>query len=226
MSHGMKSAKIVQRVALGLTKRKFLAFLVVISLLVLGAACGILIFVRHENYLASEYLRATATAEALLTETHGAEVSKIIKNLELKWHSFEAHINPTVESEIATEPFLSTFGYEKFGDAIYDWPSWSVITSAQVSAIRVIEYTPERIKALASVDRIFKDVTPEGDVIKEARAEGTCGVYVFVRENDVWKLKGFFLTLGNPYDVDRDWENSPWLHEVIGELPPYRDICK
>ena len=48
-----------------------------------------------------------------------------------------------------------------------------------------------------------------------------CGIYVFVRDDDIWKLAGFFNT-ADP----RDWDYAPdWLKDIIGELPD-QDLCE
>jgi hypothetical protein len=175
---------------------------------------------------ASESLQATATAEAALTVTYGPEVSSIIENFEMQWRSFEAHVDPSVQSELATGPFLDYWGYARRGEAIYDEPFWSVITFADVEHIRVLEYGPKYSKAVASVSRVFNDVTPEGKIIRSSRPGGRCGIYVFTHKDSAWKLAGFFLTDGPPQDVERDWRDAPdWLKDIIGELPE-GDLCE
>ena len=226
MNVGMKNVKTTRRAVPGWTNHKFLILTIVVLAIFSGVACIVAFVVFSNRELTRRaHLQATATAEAVLTEMYGAEVSQIIENFELKWHSYEAYIDPNVGTEVATDPFFHARGYAKFGEAIYDWPTWSVITSAQVSKIRVVEYTGNRIKAVSLVGRIFSDVTPEGVVVEAKRPNGICGVYVFSREDNMWKLKAFFNTAGNASDIEREWQNSAWLREIIEELPSYWDIC-
>lgn len=191
-----------------------------------SSACPIFGLFEGSQRAASESLQATATAEAALTTTYGPEVSSVIEDFELQWYSFEAHVDPSVQSELATGVYLDYWGYARMGKAIYDEPFWSVITFADVKHIRVLEYSPEHFKAVASVSRVFNDITPEGELVQSSRPGGRCGIYVFTREDDVWKLVGFFLTNGPPQDVKRDWHYAPdWLKDIIGELPE-EDLCE
>jgi len=95
-----------------------------------------------------------------------------------------------------------------------------VITSAKVKNVRVLEYSSEHFKAVASVARTVDKIRPDGTVLESSLPAGHCGIYVFVREDGVWKLAGLFSTDPPLDDVVRDWHDSPdWLKEIIGELP-------
>jgi hypothetical protein len=195
-------------------------------LFLFSSACTMFGLFDGSERAAQKSLQATATAEMALTATYGSEVSNVIENFELQWYSFEAHVDPTIQSELATGAYLDYWGYARKGEAIYDEPSWSIITFADVNYIRVLEYSSKRFKAVASVSRVFNDITPEGKVIQSLRPGGHCGIYVFTYEDDVWKLVGFFLTEGPPQDVERDWRNAPdWLKDPIGDLPE-GDLCE
>jgi hypothetical protein len=160
--------------------------------------------------------RTRGIPESGLTESHGAEVSAIIEHFELEWFSLEAHRHPSILSELATGPYLN-LGWE---EEIYDEPFWLVITSAEVVKIHVLKYDSENFEAVASVNRTFDKTTTEGTVLESSLPAGICGVYVFVNENDTWKLATFFLMLGTPNEIERDWKYEPdWSKEIIGELP-------
>jgi len=163
---------------------------------------------------------ATAAAEAFLTQTYGAEVTSAIEGFESRWFSLDAHVDPAVQSKIATGLYLEYFGYARAGAALYDEPFWLVTTSAEVKKVRVVEYSPERFKAVASVVRMYNKTTTEGEIIELARSDTVCAVYVFVREDQTWKLAGLFLTGGTSEEVAREWSRAPgWLKEIIGDLP-------
>jgi hypothetical protein len=118
-------------------------------------------------------------------------------------------------------------GFERFGDSIYDWSSWPVITAAEVSEIRVLEYSPDRCRVLALVGRDFTDITPEGEVVRVSRPDATCAIYAFVREGDTWKAQGVFPMLAPYDDLVRDWHDSPdWLKAAVGELPDSSEVLK
>ncbi len=208
------------------TSKQLLILLTGAFLFLSSSACTISGIFDGNQRAVSESLQATATAEAALTATCGPKVSNVIENFELQWYSFEAHVDPSVQSGLATGVHLDCWGYARMGEAIYDEPFWSVITFADVEHIRVLEYGPKYFKAVASVSRMFNDVTSEGKVIRSSRPGGICGVYVFTHEDSVWKLTGFFLTNAPPQDVERDWRDAPdWLKDIIGELPE-GDLCE
>ena len=150
-----------------------LTWLLAASVIVLGTAC-----VASDSTPAS--VSATSTAKASLTMAHEAEVRSAIEGFELRWHSLEAITNPQIESEVATGPYLEFRGNAHLGDSIYDEPFWLVIKSVEVRSLRVLEYSPERFKALASVDRWFDKTTTEGVVIESSIPSGLCGIYVFL----------------------------------------------
>ncbi len=155
-----------------------------------------------------------------MTQTSGAKVSSVIENFEMRWSSLEANLNPAIQSEVATGPYLEHFGYARDGEAIYDEPFWLVIMSAEVRKVRVVEYSPERFKAVASVARTYNKTTTEGEIIDSGLSYPVCAVYVFVREDQTWKLAGLFLTGGTSEEVAREWDRAPgWLKETIGGLP-------
>lgn len=220
MRDGMNFASRTQIVGVGSIGEQLAMLVPVALVLLLSVGCIVPGLLEGDRRATQEARQATATTEAILTEEHGTEIRRVIENFEMRWQSLEAHINPGIQAEVATGPFLKCFGYGGHGEAVYDEPFWLVITSAKVKNVRVLEYSPERFKAVASVARTFDKITPEERIIESSSPGGICGIYVFVREDGVWKLAGFFLTDPPPDDVVRDWNDSPdWLKEIIGELP-------
>jgi hypothetical protein len=114
----MNYAKLTPSVVFGLIDKYTLAIWATLALFLMACtASGLL---GDGRRIAQEDMHATVTAEAMLTETYGGEVSKAIEKFELQWHSLEAHTDPNIESEVATDPFLSYRGIARFGEAIYD----------------------------------------------------------------------------------------------------------
>ncbi len=93
--------------------------------------------------------------------------------------------------------------------------------SAVVTSVRVLEYSVERFKAVACVTELIDETTTEGVFIESLLPQEYEYVYVFVYEDDAWKLAGVFnITI--PKDAWHDWEYAPdWLKETIGELPDW-----
>jgi hypothetical protein len=173
-----------------------------------------------------ESLQATKDVEASLTEIHGARVSDAIENFEMRWSSLNAHKNPDIQSEIATGSFLDYFGYARQGSALFDEPFWLIVKSATVESVRVLDYSPEHFKAVACVTELIDETDTQG-VFKEALPPREFrGIYVFVHENDTWKLSGFF-DITHPKDSARDWDYaSDWLKEIIGDMPEWEPCSK
>jgi hypothetical protein len=184
------------------------------------ATCGVCGVLGGCQGTISESSQATREAEIFLTEAYGAEVRDAIENVKAKWSSLEAYNNPSIQSELATEQYVSHNGYASLGEAIYNWTSWYVVKSVTVTRVRVLEYSPERFKAVACITELVDKTTTEGVFIESLLPQEYQSVYVFVHEDDTWKLAGGFnISLPN---VWRDWEYaSDWLKETIGELPDW-----
>lgn len=174
-------------------------------------------------YLVNSYqITIKSEAERLLTVAHGPEVQATIENFELRWFSLDAHEDPSIQAKLATGPYLDYWRYARHGKAIYDEPWW-ITKQAMVTSFRTFEYTPEHFKTIARVTRLFDEVTPQGEFKRSLPPNESCGVYVFVREDDVWKLATYF-DMSVPQDIDRDWRDAPaWSKQLIGDLP--RDMC-
>lgn len=171
---------------------------------------------------------ATATMEAALTEMHYAEVSQVIKNYRLRWQSLEVHKEPELLREFMTAPFLTNSYLEQMlyireqlkNDTI------TTVTAITITHLRILEYTPQRFKAVATVEKTMELIAMPEEVVVESniqRPYPDCGIYVFVRESaDVWKLSGYlYLESTLPgYILREDYEQvADELKQVIGELP-------
>ena len=141
--------------------------------------------------------------ERFLTATYGTEVQATIENFKLRWLSLDSRKDPSVQAELATGPFLDYWGNARTGKAIYDEPFWLITTSAVVKYLRVLEYSPERFKAIARVSTLYDSITPEGKLIESKLPYEVCSVYVFIREGNAWKMAtAFGMTV--PQHVERD----------------------
>ncbi len=174
---------------------------------------------------------ATADAEAQLAERYGAEISNLIETFEVQWHSLETLKDCDAASRLATGWFLDMWVGKCFGLGLVEPAADSTITkSAAVRQMRVLEYAPDRFKALVTLDRVMQEVNVvTGAAVEPATSDVHCGIYVFVREDDVWKLEVFFLTdypRASWDSILRDWRLAPEeVREAIGELPD-GDLCE
>ncbi len=161
-------------------------------------------------------MESTIEAERQLTAQHGQEVSRLIIDFERKAGSLDRHYNNDMLTEITTGPFLEYLARFEPEKESY----WLITTNVQIEHIRVLEYSPNRIKAVACMMREIEERTAiTGEWIKSYSPNEICVLYVFSLENKVWKVAAVFNTT-DPTKIDRDWTYAPdWLREVIGELP-------
>jgi len=153
-----------------------------------------------------------ATPTPNLSE-YKAEVQAQIERFETHRLSLEAHLNPGVQSETMTGRFLEVYGLASTN--LQAEPFWIINTSIVITEVKVLEFTADRFKATACSKSTADEITPQGAFIRSLPPLEICGVYVFVREADTWKLAGYFNT-ADP----RDWDYAPqWLKAIIGELP-------
>lgn len=201
--------------------RQRLGVLTILLLLILCIACGAafyaVVLIRPNPTPKS---LATQEAEAFLTETYGPTVHSAIKHYWLVANSLEANRNPTILSQVATGPWL---GYRsRSPDNPSKEPFWLVTKSVSVGSVRVLEYEPgRRFKAVACVDKQNDRVTTEGQYLESLPPYRARGVYVFLYEDDAWKLAGFFETTDYDNSIRDWWYVSEWLKEIIQELPDW-----
>lgn len=200
--------------------RRWLILIITVALVTLLVMSGVAFKLwsdAEESRKASR--QATAEAEELLTAIYGAEVRTAIENFESRWLTLASLKDPSRQSDVATGLYLDYFGHARAGDAIYNDPFWLTTKSVVVGKVDVLEYSPQRFKAVACVVKMVDKTTTSGVFIESLPSREFQGVYVFVREENAWKLVGFF-EITDPRSALRDWDHAPdWLRQVIGDLP-------
>lgn len=218
------------------TNKKRLTFILVAVVLLLCAICaGMELQFEKESAIASAtssvISTATAEAEAQLVEHYGAEISDLIETFAVQWLSFERLKDCDANSTLVTEQFLDTGGGLCLSRWLVGPAADSTITkSAAVRQMRVLEYAPDRFKALVTLDRVMQKVNVvTGAAVEPATTDVNCGIYIFVREDDIWKLDFFFWTHDSRTARDtiiREWRlATEMVGEAIGELPD-GDLCE
>jgi hypothetical protein len=219
---------------MGFNKKKWILAIVLVLLGVVTLLCVIggraLQAMRREARVDTI---ATAVVETALTERYGEEVSGAIERFTTYWFSLEAFTHPEEHSAIVIDPRLLMMGEARYELFIHDLPQGLFITrEATVEWLRVLEYTPEDFKAVASLRLLGDQVTWEsvqvsGDqVMVESRVtqadveEQFCGVFAFTKDEGVWKLAALFGTKDYLENIERDWIFvDSGTREVLGELP-------
>jgi hypothetical protein len=187
---------------------------------------GVYLKTTHENTVA---FQATVETERALTDTYGQEVGRIVADFKMQWQSLATFQDPESRWELATEPF--------FNESDFNWWLWyikqaketNVLKSVHIRHVRVLEYTPERFKAVITLDKIEDRIAlPEATVLYADMALVDCGVYVFVRDDGKWKLSASFYTYANSdAALERAWDlyTPDEVKQVIGELP-HGNLCE
>jgi hypothetical protein len=147
------------------------------------------------------------------------EVSDVIENFEVKWHSLEAGKEPEILSDIVTGRYLE----QRLKMAQDPFPAqgeWLVVVSAVMKRLQIYEFESKRFKAGACLEEVRNYVNFDGDYLRPVSHGESCGIFVFVPNAGTWKMAGFFYT-NLPYSaIHRDWSQLPvWLKDIMGELP-------
>ena len=184
------------------------------------AAAGVYLFLDSLSEYSREEIEATVQAAEALTSVHGTEARQAIENYKQNVGSLEVWRNPDIRKELMTEKlFLSSPPRDPDSS-----PYWLVIKSVNVDHVRVLEYSPDRFKAVACLTTVYEERNPSDEKLLDTYpASEHCAIYVFVSEEGNWKLAASFNTT-DPNHIDRDWGFLPdWIKEEIGELPydPY-----
>ncbi len=142
------------------------------------------------------------------------EASNVIVNFETLWLSEQSHRNPSSQAELATGEYLDRLGYANSN--IQNEIEWLVTDEAKLESLKLIEYDEQRFKAEACVITSGRRIRPNGDFIGLFSNVRVCGIYVFIKTDNKWKLLGFLNNMD-----PRNYEHTPdWLKEIIGDIPP------
>jgi len=135
-------------------------------------------------------LAAATEAPDELTVKYGDEVSVIIKNFEIAGHTVKMYRDPAYHAWVYTGPYLDYIdGYYLSFDESTLWP---IVSQAAVTKIKVVEYSSEKIRALACVTEEKLDLNSKGKLIAQEPVSVVNGADVFLNVEGVWKLANFF----------------------------------
>ncbi|MCA9906428.1 MAG: hypothetical protein KC547_21380, partial [Anaerolineae bacterium] len=87
--------------------------------------------------------------------------------------------------------------------------------------VRVLEYAPLQFKAIGCGQMNLAEVTSGGAYIRTLPRRTFKKIYVFNREDDMWKLAAAY-DFTDPDGAIRDWSYVlDWERDLIGPLPDY-----
>jgi len=141
------------------------------------------------------------------------EASSVIVDFETLWLSEQSHREPAFQAELATGEYLDRLGYANSN--VQSEVEWLVTDAAELESLQLIEYNQQRFKAEACVITSGRKIRPDGTFLGLFSDVRVCGIYVFVKTENKWKLLGFLNNMD-----PRNYEHTPdWLREIIGEVP-------
>jgi hypothetical protein len=124
-----------------------------------------------------------------LSQLHGNEVSQIIEAFEVDGHTVKMYQDEAYHAEVYTGPYLEYInGYYLSFNETTPWP---IVSEASVTRIIVVEYSAEKIRALACVTEQKLDLDSESKLIGQEPISYINGAYVFLKEDGKWKLASF-----------------------------------
>ncbi|HRF98310.1 MAG TPA: hypothetical protein PLZ51_24045, partial [Aggregatilineales bacterium] len=135
--------------------------------------------------------------EALAT-IYDEEVSAIIENFELVYGSFEVKTNPSNLLDIVTQAYSEKIEAYQPVDTVY------VTDHILIKEIRVLDYSPSRIKAIGCGFIEASEQTLDGHPIRTFSRRFFQKIYVFEYENMIWKLATAYDFTDNDGGI-RDW---------------------
>ncbi len=185
---------------------------------------GILIFILcfMINALNVSRMKKASVYKAQLLESYGEEVSAIIEHYQLTLYSFEAQSQVEVLAEVASGPHLEE--WQRIRGSLNNQDGIEAVVTAEVTSLVILDYTPDRFKAIANLEREFDEFSVQGLSLGHVKHRPSCDEYVFEREEGIWKATAVF-SLWYYEAVLRDWDFLPeWTQEKIGEVPSFTDL--
>ncbi len=124
-----------------------------------------------------------------LSRTYGNEVSRIIESFEIDGRTVKMYQDESYHAEVYTGPYLEYIdGYYMSFDETTPWP---IVSEANVTSIAVVEYSAEKIRALACVTEQILDLDSKSKLIVQEPVNYINGAYVFLNIEGTWKLASF-----------------------------------
>jgi hypothetical protein len=188
--------ELLQRIRAWIIAKKKIVFPAAAAV-VLALAAGLFVLTRPAAPAAETDATATpisATPDPLTAE-HGAEISDLIETFELGAHTDKMYKDASWHAVWYTGPYLDYIdGYYMSFD---DTTLWPIVSQATVTRVKVVEYSADKIRALACVTEVKLDLNSRSKLVAQEPLEVVNGAYVFVKVDGAWKLASF-LDMAHP----------------------------
>ena len=153
----------------------------------------ILIITKQENAVAEKTKSSLSSNGLYLAATPADEKSAtmlaLIKNYELKGHSINTFRSQEKRSEIYTGAFLTE--WNNYYDSLDGTNNWTIVSEANVTQLKILDYSDEKITALACLSENELELDPKGKLVRQLPAVNFAGAYIFVYTEKTWKLANF-----------------------------------
>jgi hypothetical protein len=134
-------------------------------------------------------ITTTMESPGELSRTYGSEVSRIVENYEVDGHTIKMYQDESYHAEVYTGPYLEYIdGYYLSFDNSTPWP---IVSEAEVTSITVVEYSAQKIRALACVTEQKLNLDSKSKLISQEPVNYINGAYVFLNVDGKWKLANF-----------------------------------
>jgi hypothetical protein len=160
-------------------------------------------------------IESTRTAEQILTLGYGDEIRSLIEAYFMKSLSLAVQKEPDTRSEFETGPHLKAMFPFTTPEPV---TRFHIATSVALDEIHVLEHTPSKIRAIGCGKVFTDEVSFDGDYIKTNTPFSIMQIFVFVREDNAWKVFTRY-DFGDTKGAIRDWAYvSDEEKQAIGDL--------
>jgi hypothetical protein len=189
-------------------------------LLVLASLLVALLFLGMEKQKTQVDQETTA-----LTEQHGKEVQTLIETYEVAAHNINTYQSADRRAGIFSGTFLDELN--QYFSTLTRPATWTIVTQAGVTQIKVLDYSPAKIIALACVSDQELELNDQGKLVKQLPAASFAAAYVFVFADASWKL-GNYLNVTDPKSARTTYAAmTEELQQLSGPVDPLLNIdCK
>lgn len=192
---------------------------------ILLVATLILIITRQEN--STEEAKNTLSPSGLYSaatpaDEKGTTVQILIKNYELKGHSINTFRSQEKRAEIYTGAFLTE--WNDYYAALDGTNNWTIVSEANVTRLKILEYSDEKITALACLSENELELDQKGKLVRQLPAVNFAGAYIFVYTEKTWKLANF-INVSDPARARSIYAALPQeLQQLSGSIGPLLQI--
>jgi hypothetical protein len=152
-------------------------------------------------------------------------VQTLIQNYELKAHSYNTYKDASIRFGIYSGTYLTEVN--QYFDSLDGTNNWDIVSQSEVTRVKIISKTDEKIIALACVNDTELELSSAGRLLKQLPTVTFAGAYVFVSSSHAWKLANYINVTDTAAASDTYIKSSADLQDLTGSLDPLLTLkCK